>query len=236
MSVIPNGHDFAAIKAAHPIVSFLERRGTYLQRCGGYCAGKCPIHAEKRGKSFVVWPDEGRWKCFGKCGCGGDITDLLAKLEQITVAEAADRLGASIPGGVTPVIHTPVVRKNAEVLPYELTKADIGRMAEASRRLACDPLLIGRLCEKRPEWSAEAVRAIALEGDFGFEEGGTILFEYCDGIKERWKDGEGERRFRWACGAAHGKCWRQGLLSRSHHTVYMTEGETDAITVVSMGV
>jgi len=134
------------------------------------------------------------------------------------------------------VIHTPVVRKNAEVLPYELTKADIGRMAEASRRLACDPLLIGRLCEKRPEWSAEAVRAIALEGDFGFEEGGTILFGYCHGIKERWKDGEGERRFRWACGAAHGKCWRQGLLSRSHHTVYMTEGETDAITVVSMGV
>jgi CHC2 zinc finger len=238
MSVIPNGHDFAAIKAAHPIVPFLESRGTYLHRHGKYHVGKCPIHAEKNGRSFAVWPDEGKWKCFGKCGCGGDITDLLAKLEQVTVAEAADRLEASIPGGIIPVIHAPVivVKENVEVVPYELTNADISRMATAAYRLACDPSLIARLCEKRPEWSPEAIRAIALEGDFGYEEGGIVLFGYCHGIKERRKDGEGERRFRWACGAAHGKCWRQGLLSRSHHTVYMTEGETDGITLVSMGV
>jgi DNA primase len=119
MSVIPNGHDFAAIKAAHPIVPFLERRGIRLHKSGGSFIGKCPIHAEKRGKSFVVWPEEGRWKCFGKCGCGGDITDLLAKFERITIAEAADRLEASIPGGIIPVIHAPVivVKENVEVVP-----------------------------------------------------------------------------------------------------------------------
>jgi hypothetical protein len=123
---------------------------------------------------------------FRKCGSGGDITDLLAKLEQITIAEAASRLEASIPGGVMPVIHMPTVKGNVEVVPYGLTKADIGR-------LACDRLLIARLCDKRPEWRPEAVQGIALEGDLGFEEGGVVLFGYRHGIKQRWKNREGER-------------------------------------------
>jgi hypothetical protein len=151
-------------------------------------------------------------------------------------AGVAAWLGKPVGQSTSTVANISRPKPPAEVLTYELTKADIGRLGAASRRLACDPLLIGRLCEKRPEWSAEALRGIALEGDLGFEEGGIILFGYCHGIKQRWKDREGERHFRWACGAAHGKCWRQGLLSRSHHTVYLNEGETDAITVVSTGV
>lgn len=65
MSVIPNGHDFTAIKAAYPIMPFLESRGIRLHKSGGSFIGKCPFHNERKGISFAVWLDEGKWKCFG---------------------------------------------------------------------------------------------------------------------------------------------------------------------------
>jgi len=38
--------------------------------------GKCPIHNEVNGMAFAVWPNEGRWKCFGKGDKRGDVIDL----------------------------------------------------------------------------------------------------------------------------------------------------------------
>ena len=48
-----------------------ELRGTRV------LTGPCPLHAERKGRSFTVWPDSQRWKCFGKCGIGGDVIDLV---------------------------------------------------------------------------------------------------------------------------------------------------------------
>ena len=56
------------------------------------------------------------------------------------------------------------------------------------------------------------------------------------GLKARWEDPEGNRVIRWLCGGAYGECWRQTLLLDSTKCVYITEGETDALTLLSLGV
>ena len=38
--------------------------------------GKCPLHREENGRSFVVWPDIQRWRCYGACAKQGDVLDL----------------------------------------------------------------------------------------------------------------------------------------------------------------
>lgn len=59
-----------AIKDKLPLATWLEGRIT-LKRQGRTLVGVCPFHVEKTG-SFVVWPDEDRFHCFG-CGASGDI-------------------------------------------------------------------------------------------------------------------------------------------------------------------
>jgi len=108
-------------------------------------------------------------------------------------------------------------------------------MATAGHRLAADEELIKRLCAERPEWTPEAIEGAAHEGDLGYEDG-KLLFGYCFGLKARWEDPEGNRVIRWLCGGAYGECWRQSLMLRSTKRVYITEGETDALTLLSLGV
>lgn len=36
----------------------------------------CPFHDEKTGKSFTWSKQLNRWRCWGKCHCGGDVIDL----------------------------------------------------------------------------------------------------------------------------------------------------------------
>jgi hypothetical protein len=50
---------------------------TQMTRCGsGKWRGLCPLHHEKT-PSFVVFEGSQRWWCFGQCGKGGDVLDLL---------------------------------------------------------------------------------------------------------------------------------------------------------------
>jgi DNA primase len=225
--------DWESIRANHPILSFLQNRGIRLRQSQKAFVGKCPIHAERNGEAFVVWPEEGRWKCFGKCNAGGDVIDLCAKLEGITTSEAAARLANKTPLYRPSKVQTPSAPV-AQTPPYQLTEADRDRMARAAHRLATDHELIEKLCKARPEWDADTVRGIALDGDLGWENG-AIFFGYRHGIKSRWKDSEGKRRVVWICGSAYSECWRQSLMLRSHKKVYFNEGETDVITLVSAG-
>jgi CHC2 zinc finger len=97
MSVI----DFEAIRRSVPLPAYCEQRGITLHRSGGTWTGRCPIHQERNGRSFVVWGDR-RWSCLGKCQRGGDVIDLERALGGGSVRDAIARLSGSLPPLVLP--------------------------------------------------------------------------------------------------------------------------------------
>lgn len=80
----------AEIKARVDIVDLVSRYAT-LRRMGAVYKCNCPFHNE-RTPSFVVYPNEGRWHCFGACAMGGDIFNFLMKKENLDFREALERL------------------------------------------------------------------------------------------------------------------------------------------------
>ena len=50
---------------------------TDLQGMGNTLTGKCPLHDEQSGRSFVVWTETQTWRCFGRCNIGGDVIKLV---------------------------------------------------------------------------------------------------------------------------------------------------------------
>lgn len=61
-----------------------------LKRAGKSCKGLCPFHSEKT-PSFTVREEFQTWHCFG-CGEHGDVFTFLMKIENLTFAEALERL------------------------------------------------------------------------------------------------------------------------------------------------
>ncbi len=64
---------------------------TTLKKAGRNFKALCPFHNEKT-PSFIVFPDQGTWHCFGACGDGGDVFTFLMKRENIDFGEALRRL------------------------------------------------------------------------------------------------------------------------------------------------
>ncbi len=78
------------IKQKIEIIDFI---GSYVQlkKAGRNYKALCPFHNEKT-PSFVVFPDQGTWHCFGACGTGGDVFTFLMRRENIDFGEALERL------------------------------------------------------------------------------------------------------------------------------------------------
>ena len=70
-----------------------------LKKAGRNFKGLCPFHAEKT-PSFVVFPDNQSWHCFGSCGIGGDFFSFIMKKEKLDFGEAlqvlAQRAGVEL--------------------------------------------------------------------------------------------------------------------------------------------
>jgi len=78
------------VKQKIDIVDFI---GAYVQlrKAGRNFKGLCPFHNEKT-PSFMVFPEQGTWHCFGACGTGGDMFTFLMKKENVDFAEALKQL------------------------------------------------------------------------------------------------------------------------------------------------
>ncbi len=62
-----------------------------LKKAGRNFKALCPFHNEKT-PSFVVFPDQGTWHCFGACNTGGDVFAFLMRRENLDFGEALRRL------------------------------------------------------------------------------------------------------------------------------------------------
>ncbi len=87
-----------AVKARVDIADLVGAR-VNLRRAGKLLKGLCPFHQEKS-PSFVVYPDEGRYHCFG-CAKSGDAFTWLRDTQGLDFAEAlkelARRTGVALP-------------------------------------------------------------------------------------------------------------------------------------------
>ena len=70
-----------------------------LKRSGRYYKGLCPFHGEKT-PSFVIYPENGSFYCFG-CNTGGDVITFIRLIENLDYVESvkflAQRAGIAVP-------------------------------------------------------------------------------------------------------------------------------------------
>ncbi len=74
------------VRAANPI-KVIAARYTQLARAGRQLKGLCPLHQEDT-PSFVVYPEQGRWWCYGACQTGGDVFKLVMLKEGLNFKAA----------------------------------------------------------------------------------------------------------------------------------------------------
>ncbi len=76
-------------------IDIVDVIGQYVQlkKVGRNFKALCPFHNEKT-PSFIVFPDQGTWHCFGACGTGGDVFTFLMRRENIDFSEALRRLAS----------------------------------------------------------------------------------------------------------------------------------------------
>lgn len=72
---------FQRVKAAVDIVD-IAGRFTTLKGSGRLRKGRCPFHEENT-PSFTVYSVEQRWRCYGACGRGGDVVELVRLLMEV---------------------------------------------------------------------------------------------------------------------------------------------------------
>ena len=75
------GSMFDRIKAAYSIEQILGRMGVWLPAGRDRGTIPCPLHNERRGRAFSYDLQRQRWKCWGACGIGGDVIDLVDAAE-----------------------------------------------------------------------------------------------------------------------------------------------------------
>jgi hypothetical protein len=235
--------DFARIKQLNPLLEYCQNNGIELRRSGNRWIGKCPLHNEVNGEAFVIHHDQ-KWQCYGKCGKAGDVTDLEQELHGGTLAEAAGRLGANRPSGVIALVSVsrrPIgnaeipkvapTRHNPLALPYVLTAEEIQQCQRYSLRLLRDREYLEMVAKAR-QWHEETLHDLALDGYLGRDDDDHICFISASGCKSRWRE-NGERRFKFLFGKSW--LWRGELIPQAE-TIYLTEGETDAISLIDRGI
>lgn len=85
--------DIDSLKSSLDIVDVAERY-TKLVKAGKNFKALCPFHSEKT-PSFMVYPDQQSWHCFGACNTGGDAISLFMKAENTDFKGAIAILGSN---------------------------------------------------------------------------------------------------------------------------------------------
>jgi DNA primase catalytic core len=88
--------NFDEIKRGTDIVRVVESYGVALKKAGKDHVGLCPFHEEKT-PSFRVSPAKGLFHCMG-CGAAGNVIQFVARKENLSDREAAQKLLGALPG------------------------------------------------------------------------------------------------------------------------------------------
>ncbi|MDB6156287.1 MAG: dnaG [Chthoniobacteraceae bacterium] len=208
----------------------LELDGHITKESGTRISCRCPFHKDKT-PSFFLNEKDNHGICFG-CDWRGSVIDYEMKAREADFHDAIKNLEKRLPS---------LQKANAET-PKTATKKSDASLAEAhknerneySDRLATDEAIRKTICEKRigagNKWSPDTIQKLAKEGSLGWA-GDALSFHYPTGTKYRqWPD----RKFIWDENNVGISLWRQERISAAEH-IYLTEGETDAISLLDAG-
>ena len=84
--------DFKIVKDRVSITQILEHYGLLqdLRKTNDdQLTGRCPIHKGENATAFRVSVSKNCWNCFSTCKSGGNILDLVGKIEDVSIREAA---------------------------------------------------------------------------------------------------------------------------------------------------
>lgn len=112
-SVPPALLDFPFLKKMVSIEHVLAHRGwlSAMRIRGSSLVGPCPIHRGDSNRSFVVSRSRNLWRCFSRCNAGGDVVELVRRLDSLSYRETAFYL-ASLLG--TAAVHRHPARGTAD--------------------------------------------------------------------------------------------------------------------------
>lgn len=82
---------FSEVKKAVSLLQVLEHyglRGDFEKR-GERLLGCCPIHKGTTANQFKIDLEKNAWYCFGQCKGGGNVLDFVARMEKVSIREAA---------------------------------------------------------------------------------------------------------------------------------------------------
>ena len=216
--------DAKELKEQLSFAKILENDGHDVQRRGKLLACCCPFHDE-RTPSFFLWEDDKGGKCYG-CGWYGDLYAYTMEEHKLDFRGAMKRLQKKVEK--IKVTGTSKRSPNKIVKDEGLTPAQHQEMRNASQRLADHSWVIEKRIAKRRAWRPETILKLAEDGSLGWYDD-ALGFHYSTGLKLRhWP----EKVIRWEYG--HSSIWRGHLIAPAQ-TVYICEGETDAISFIEMG-
>lgn len=210
------------VKAECSMRGCVTADGHVVEPSGKQFRALCPFHQEDT-PSFYIWDDDQGAKCFG-CDWSGDIIDYVRKAHGLEFNAAVEYLEQHGPlRGDARSVPTPEVE---EVTAEHLAKIqrDAKRYAE---NIIHNTTRAENIAAGRP-WKSETITKLANEGVLGWE-GKALVFIYAGGLKFRPWPG---KEFRWDGSAS--SPWRSAHL-QSAAVVYLTEGETDAISMIDAG-
>jgi DNA primase len=119
--------------------------------------GKCPFHGSKS-DSLAVYPDSGRFRCWG-CGEGGDAIKFLELMFGLSFMDALARLEAE--NGLDGLAAQPAKREKRAQRPVgrePISSAEMGRVLWAESVVDCDSIRTYLLARAVPEPMLDADR------------------------------------------------------------------------------
>jgi twinkle protein len=179
----------------------------------------------------------GIFKDFATSDGGDNLLELYIQAKKVSIKEALrDCAGWLGHASTVPVVRPakphrkqPIHCTSASDV-YELTDDEVRAALQMAKALASDFAQCERIGKGRT-WQPETLQRLAGEACLGWHDG-QLAFIYDCGVKLRYRH-KGERIIYWAFGKAW--LWRGGFIKQSQ-TVYLCEGETDAITLIDAGI
>jgi hypothetical protein len=205
-----------------PVENFVLR--LHARPCGRGWIAKCPAHDDREPSLSINKGADHRVLIKCQAGCSTD--DVLAALgityRDLFAAKFSQASSASQRGNQLRLATS----QSADVF---LSKQECLCAIQMAVILRETPNLCERIARLRG-WKPETIRELSREPSLGWHEG-KLAFIYETGVKLRWRQ-HGERIIRWAFGKSW--LWRGSYIDTAT-TVYLCEGETDAISLIDAG-